>query len=75
MKKSVIILWILILLALAVIEFPGIFFINRIEPVLFGLPFIYSFTLIIWFLLCILMYIGYKLSWGLEKENKGYKKE
>lgn len=70
MKKKTFLLWGLILLGFAAIEFPGIFFINRIEPRIFGLPFIYGFTLIVWFFLCILMYIGYRLKWGHEdKQN------
>lgn len=70
MKKGILILWILIALGFSAIEFPGIFFINRIEPILFGLPFIYGFTLIVWFYLCILMYIGYRMSWGNIKGKK-----
>lgn len=69
MKKRIYILWILIFLGFSAIEFPGIFFINRIEPTIFGLPFIYGFTLIVWFYLCILMYAGYKLKWGAVKDN------
>ena len=70
MKKKVRILWVLIFLAFASIEFPGIFFINRIEPRIFGLPFIYGFTLIIWFFLCILMLVGFKLKWGYQDKNR-----
>ena len=64
MKKKIYLLWAFIFLGFAAIEFPGIFFINRIEPRIFGLPFIYGFTLIVWFFLCIMMYIGYRMKWG-----------
>lgn len=64
MKKRILILWILIFLGFSAIEFPGIFFINRIEPTIFGLPFIYGFTLIVWSYLCVLMYVGYRMKWG-----------
>jgi predicted membrane protein len=70
MKKGIFLLWALIILAFASIEFPGIFFINRIEPRIFGLPFIYGFTLIIWFILCVLMFVGYKLKWGYGDKKK-----
>ncbi|MBR0598175.1 hypothetical protein [Sinanaerobacter chloroacetimidivorans] len=71
MKKKYRLLWFLILIGFAAIEFPGIFYINRIEPRILGLPFIYGFTLIVWLYLCILMYVGYKLKWGFtEKQHK-----
>jgi hypothetical protein len=71
MKKKYRLLWFLILIGFAAIEFPGIFYINRIEPRILGLPFIYGFTLIVWLYLCILMYVGYKLKWGFtEKHHK-----
>lgn len=57
-------LWILIFIGFLIMEFPGILFINRIEPMLFGMPFIYSFTIIMWVYMCILMLIGYKKNWG-----------
>lgn len=70
MKKKTLTLWGLIFLCFAVVEFPGIFFINRMEPRLLGLPFIYGFTLIVWFILCILMYIGYLMKWGYQDKYK-----
>lgn len=63
-KKGIIILWSAIILAFAIIEFPGVFFINRVRPFIFGLPFIYGFTLIIWFILCVLLLGGYLVKWG-----------
>lgn len=73
MRKKLKLLWIFILIGFAAIEFPGIFFINRIEPMIFGLPFIYGFTLIVWFVLCILMYFGYRMKWG--DDNAGSQKD
>lgn len=69
MKKPMRTVWILIILGFSAIEFPGIYFINRIEPAIFGLPFIYAFTLIVWGVLCILMYIGYRLHWGMSSPS------
>ena len=63
-KISIIVLWVLIVISLAALEFPGVFFINRIYPKIFGLPFIYGFPLVIWVFFCILMYVGYRLKWG-----------
>jgi hypothetical protein len=73
MKKKALLLWILIFISFSAIEFPGIFFINRIEPRILGLPFIYGFTLIVWFILCILMYAGYLLKWGYQDKYKDKK--
>lgn len=75
MRRKMHLLWVLIIAGFAVIEFPGIFFINRIEPTVFGLPFIYGFTLIMWFYLCVLMFIGYKLKWGFGDSEKTGKSE
>lgn len=73
-KRRIMILWLLILMGFAVIEFPGIFFINRIEPRLFGLPFIYGFSLVVWAYLCLLMFLGYRMEWGRKEETTGREK-
>lgn len=57
-------LWVLIVAGFLIMEFPGIYFINKIEPMIFGLPFIYSFTIIMWAVMCVIMFIGYKTNWG-----------
>ncbi len=57
-------IWISIITGFAIMEFPGIFFINRIEPFIFGLPFIYGFTIIIWIYMCVITFIGYITNWG-----------
>lgn len=57
-------LWILILIGFAIMEFPGIFFINRIDPVIFGFPFIYGFMIFMWLYMCMVLFIAYKMHWG-----------
>jgi len=52
-----------ILLCFALIGFPGVFFINRIEPAFFNIPFIYWFPFLIWVALCALLFFGYKTGW------------
>jgi cellobiose-specific phosphotransferase system component IIC len=52
-------------------EFPGIFLINRAEPFIFGMPFIYGFTVIMWVLMCVVMFIGYKTNWGKGADFRG----
>lgn len=57
-------LFVLIIITFMIMEFPGAFFFNRIDPMLFGLPFIYGFNIIMWAVMCVLFLIGYLTSWG-----------
>ncbi len=57
-------IWIALVIGLSLIEFPGVFIINRIEPKIFGMPFIYGFVLIVWALLCGVLFYAYKTQWG-----------
>jgi hypothetical protein len=65
-------LFILIVLGFMLMEFPGVFFFNRIDPIIFGLPFIYAFNIIMWAVMCVFMFIGYKTKWG---RGSGFKEE
>ena len=62
--KITVTIWILLILGFATMEFPGIFFINKIEPYIFGFPFIYGFTIIMWVYMCVVLFAAYKLNWG-----------
>lgn len=57
-------IWTLLIIGFAIMEFPGIFFINRIDPMIFGLPFIYGFTIIMWAFMCAILLYAYKTNWG-----------
>ena len=57
-------LWILIIAGFAAIEFPGIFFINRIRPYILGMPFLFGFVLLVWGFMCIVMLTAYLTNWG-----------
>ncbi len=65
------ILWTMIVLGFAAIEFPGIFFINRIEPYLFGMPFLYGFVLLVWVYMCLVMGVAYYYNWGKKPKKRG----
>lgn len=68
-KKSRVIL-ILTLIGFAAMEFPGIFFIqHRMEPRIFGLPFIYGYMILCWIYMCILFFYAYKVDWGRSKKK------
>ena len=62
-------IWALILIGFAIMEFPGIFLINRIEPMIFGLPFIYGFIIIMWAYMVAVMFYAYKTNWGKGNKN------
>ncbi len=57
-------IWFLIILGFAIMEFPGVYFINRVEPMIFGMPFIYGFIVIMWAFMCAVLFYAYKVSWG-----------
>lgn len=61
---------VLLVIGFMIMEFPGIFFINRIDPMIFGLPFIYGFTIIMWAIMCVILLVAYLTNWG---RGKGFK--
>lgn len=64
-------LWTLVLAGLAIVQFPGIlFYYDVIEPRIFGMPFIYGFNALIWAILCIVLFIAYKVRWGRPKPEE-----
>lgn len=63
-RKSLII-WGLLLLGLAAMEFPGVFvFHQRAEPEILGLPFIYGYNILWWAFMCAVMLYAYLNRWG-----------
>ncbi|NLD19934.1 MAG: hypothetical protein GX663_06770 [Clostridiales bacterium] len=64
-------IWILIIIGFACMEFPGVFFFqNMSEPYIFGFPFIYSWNLIMWAYLVVAIGFGYFSNWGEPKAAK-----
>lgn len=64
-------LYVLIFIGFLIMEFPGVFFFNKIDPMIFGMPFIYSFNIIMWAIMVVIMFIGYRTNWGRGKDFKG----
>jgi SSS family solute:Na+ symporter len=62
-------MWILLLFGFSLIEFPGIYFINRIEPKILGMPFLYGFVLITWIGLCAVLFYAYLTDWGAKGKD------
>lgn len=62
-KKKII--WMLIILGLCAMEFPGIFFVGKMAyPFVFGIPFLYAYIIFWWFFLCIVIFYAYRNNWG-----------
>lgn len=70
-KKSLLI-WTLLLIGLAAMEFPGVFFFDkRAEPEIFGLPFIYGYIILWWAYMCAVMLYAYLIRWGRAPIQQG----
>lgn len=55
----------LLVTGFAAIEIPGIFFVcDRIYPFIFGFPFLYGYVILCWLYMCIILFIGFRTSWG-----------
>lgn len=58
-------LWSLTILGLAALQFPGVLFYHDMtEPRILGMPFIYGFNMVVWFALCVVLFIAYRTHWG-----------
>lgn len=69
--RTTIILWTVILVGLAALQFPGILFYHDVaEPRILGMPFIYGFNSIIWAVLCVVLFVAYKLHWGRPRPDE-----
>ena len=65
-------IWVLLLIGLAAMEFPGVFFFqNKVDPFIFGFPFIYGYILCWWIYMCAVMLFAYKTRWGQPKGEGG----
>lgn len=64
----------LIVIGFLIMEFPGVFFFqHKAEPYIFGFPFIYGFTLIMWAIMVFIIYLAYRDNWGEKKVDDGQK--
>lgn len=62
--------WLLLLLGLMAMEFPGVLFFKDIaEPYIFGFPFIYGYNMILWFCMVVVILIAYLDNWGEPKDK------
>ena len=54
----------ILLIGFLSIEFPGIFLINRIDPWILGLPFLYGFVLLVWAIMTLTLLYAALTAWG-----------
>lgn len=52
-------------------ESPIILAANRIEPMIFGIPFLLNWVLFWWLFCTIILLIAYRKNWGKSKSGKG----
>lgn len=69
-NKTIKILYTCIIICFLFIGGPLIIPLNNSSATVFGMPPIYTFVFIIWVILCILTFIGYKLKWGDKDDDK-----
>lgn len=66
------VIYILLLLGFAAMEFPGVlFFKDKVDPFILGMPFIYGYTVCFWFAMCVVLFYAYKTNWGYPKKEGG----
>ncbi|MGC0141514.1 MULTISPECIES: hypothetical protein [unclassified Pseudactinotalea] len=64
-SPTTIAIWSLVIAGLAVLQFPGILLYHDVaEPRILGMPFIYGFNLVVWAILCVVLFWAYKVHWG-----------
>ncbi len=74
MSKKTLVITILLVIGFAFMEFPGVFFFqSKVEPFIFGLPFIYGYIICWWVYMCAVLFYAYKVNFGFEKveDEKG----
>lgn len=59
---------VLLIIGFGAIEFPGIFLVmDKVEPFIMGLPFLYGYIFCWWIYLCAVFFYAYKTRWGKTK--------
>ncbi len=59
------VIWALLLLGFGAMQFPGVlFFADKAEPEIFGLPFIYGYQILLWAYMCLVLLYAYRVHWG-----------
>lgn len=57
----------LVIFGFMAIEFPGILIVGKmVEPMVFGIPFLYVFIFFGWIYMLLVMFYGYKTEWGIK---------
>ena len=71
MSSTTKIIWTLLIIGFAFMEFPGVLFFQKTaDPFIFGLPFIYGYIICWWVYMVVVMFFAYRLNWGRGRRNK-----
>ncbi len=65
LRNRKIILALFIFFGFMAMEFPGILIVRgRVEPFIFGLPFLYGYMFVCWLYMCVVMFVAFRTAWG-----------
>lgn len=72
MSRQSKLIWVLLLIGLAAMEFPGVFFFkDKVDPFILGMPFIYGYIVCWWAYMSAVLLYAYKTRWGQPKGEGG----
>ncbi|GAK04208.1 hypothetical protein JCM19037_2593 [Geomicrobium sp. JCM 19037] len=60
-------LFFVVIVGLAMLQSPLLLLVNRVEPMIFGIPFLIFWIFSWWAFLTIFLFIAYKLNWGYKR--------
>lgn len=72
MRSRAALIWTLLLVGFAAMEFPGVFFFHdKADPFIFGFPFIYGYIMLWWAYMCLVLLYAYRTNWGRVPSQEG----
>ena len=64
-RRRRILIAVLLLTGFLGLEFPGILFAcDKVQPMIFGLPFLYGYVICGWIYMCCVLFYAYRTGWG-----------
>ncbi len=71
-RQRRILIIILLLIGFTALEFPGILFVcDRVDPFIFGLPFLYGYVICGWIYMCCVLIYACGTGWGKHALRRG----
>lgn len=76
LSKAGILIRVLLVIGFMFMEFPAIFFFKDVaNPRIFGLPFTYGYTIILWAIMVVILFIADRINWGSLTEDQAKEEE